>query len=410
MCNVVTFRFICQHTLRRRRSRCGGTKHKSTANSTKAACIAESFLTINLCIDCDRCQHIAWEDAWKLKLERANTFFAKLQQRDLPGVEEIAALVKELEEEYVTASWNTRTMFAHGPKPSISRVKHQYYEKAASKLPHEVRPEDVVEKTEKEWTEMDDLDYDGDYEASTDPIHPVSTDYLHPLDDDDGAWILQHLAEADGAELHANDVDFNNGHGWTWVEDECTSNAQSNMNAWPEATMDQADEMISIRSAANTETTLMAWGPEADASISIGKVHLNGRGKGDQDKEKTEELIKSFWSIVNHIGSISEQQLTTTTPPPPPLSSEILPSLLNDLVINESSTYSTPFTPTTPPSTPLRERSLWTDDSSNSPSTPSPFPSNTTFTPDSTKHTTKSELHTLVVRQATQGSEAAQTS
>jgi hypothetical protein len=104
MCNIITFRFVCQHTLRRRRSRCSGTKHRITANSIKAACVAESFLTIYLRIQCGPCQHTTWEAEWKLKLERANTFLTKLRQRNLPGVEEITALVKELEAEYTTAS------------------------------------------------------------------------------------------------------------------------------------------------------------------------------------------------------------------------------------------------------------------------------------------------------------------
>ncbi|EAT78810.2 hypothetical protein SNOG_13786 [Parastagonospora nodorum SN15] len=235
MCNIVTFQFTCQHTLRRRRSRCGGTRHKITANSTKAACIAESFLTIYLQIECDRCQHTAWEDTWKLKLERANAFLAKLQQRDMTGFEEVAALVKDLDAEYATASWNTRTMFAHGPKPSVTRVKHSYYEKAASKLPQEVRPEDVVVKADKEWTEMDDLDYDGNYEASTDPVHPVSTDYSHPLDDDDGAWILEHLSEAGVVQTpDAINLDFENGHGWSWGEDNSDPEVQTSADAWQE--------------------------------------------------------------------------------------------------------------------------------------------------------------------------------
>jgi hypothetical protein len=153
-------------------------------------------------------------------------FLTIFHQRAMPGVEEIAVLVESLEAEYAIASWHTRTMFAHASRPSVTRVKHSWHEKAASKLPQEVRPEDIIENKAKEWTEMDDHDYDGNYEASTDPIHPVSTDYSHPLDDDDGAWILQHLSDIDVAYAdNSAGFDVESGHGWSWDEDNNVSDA-----------------------------------------------------------------------------------------------------------------------------------------------------------------------------------------
>ncbi|KAF2027607.1 hypothetical protein EK21DRAFT_71615 [Setomelanomma holmii] len=224
MCNIVTFRFTCQHTLRRQRSRCGGTKHKITASSRKAACIAKSLLTIHLGVECGPCQHRAWEGAWKLTLERANKFLEKVQQRDMPGVTEIGALVKELEVKYASASWDTRNMFAPEVKPKVSRVKHSWYEKLPSPLPHEVLPEDVVDFKAKQWHEMDEHDYDGNYVASTDPVHPVTTDYSHPLDDDDGSWILQHIS-LEEVQAAASDewMDFNKGSQWTWDDSDTIS-------------------------------------------------------------------------------------------------------------------------------------------------------------------------------------------
>ncbi|KAF2819278.1 hypothetical protein CC86DRAFT_307411 [Ophiobolus disseminans] len=231
MCNIVTFRFTCQHTLRRRRSRCGGTKHKTTVNSTKAACVAESFLTIYLRIDCDPCQHRAWETAWKLKLERANTFLDKLRQRSLSGVDEICVLVKSLEAEYATASWDTRNVFAHAPRPSVTRVKHNFYEKTASKLPQEILPEDVIDKAEKAWGELEEDDYDGNYVASTDPVHPVSTDYSHPWDDDDGDWILQHLSPEDVDPGFDDTIDLHN-HSWSWGDGDDNPKIGTQANTW----------------------------------------------------------------------------------------------------------------------------------------------------------------------------------
>ncbi|KAH7065905.1 hypothetical protein BKA63DRAFT_481904 [Paraphoma chrysanthemicola] len=220
MCNIVTFRFTCQHTLRRRRSRCNGTKHKITASSIKAACIAESFLTIYLRVDCGPCQHTAWDEGWRRKLERATEFLEKLRQRNMPGEMEVERLVRELEAEYASASWDTQNVFAPAIKRSVGRVKHTWRERATSPLPREVFPDDVVETVKREWSEMEEHEYDGNYVASTDPIHPISTDYSHPLDDDDGSWVLQHLSSEDvQATSDDTDIDFNQGSHWTWNDD-----------------------------------------------------------------------------------------------------------------------------------------------------------------------------------------------
>jgi len=374
MCNIVTFRFTCQHTLRQRRSRCGGTRHKITANSRKAACIAESSLTIYLQIECDRCQHTAWEDAWKLKLERAKTFVAKLQQRDIPGVEEVAALVKELEAEYATASWNTRTMFAHGPKPSVTRVKHTFYKKAASRLPQELRPEDIVDKTDKEWTEMEGHEYDGNYEASTDPVHPVITDYSHPLDEDDGAWILDHLSEAGVVEMPDGDhFDFENGHGWSWGEENTDPEPQTTAEKWQEEVAKPAEGTGTGQTAENNDNTLMAWGPEANASLSTATIQLNGMTRREEEhKAKIEQVIATFWSVVNQ--NVPSTGLQPSTPPPSSEDTSITP-LLETLDIS-----STPAPESTIPPPHLHRTVSWTDGSSDSP--PSSTLSTTTpFTP-----------------------------
>ncbi|KAH4046019.1 hypothetical protein HBH49_192340 [Parastagonospora nodorum] len=381
MCNIVTFQFTCQHTLRRRRSRCGGTRHKITTKSTKAACTAESFLTIYLQIECDRCQHTAWEDTWKLKLERANAFLAKLQEQDMPGVEEIAALVKDLDAEYATASWNTRTMFAHGPKPSVTRVKYSHYEKAASKLPQEVRPEDVVVKADKEWTEMDDLDYDGNYEASTDPVHPVSTDYSHPLDDDDGAWILEHLSEAGVVQTpDAINLDFENGHGWSWGEGNSDPEVQTSADAWLEEVVSPLQGTELGHAAEKSDNTLMAWGPKANAPVSKATIQLNGLTRREEQRSaKIERVIAAFWSVVNHNVPSTEPQ--PSTPPPSAGETSVIPLV---------ETFNLSTTHRKPPSAPY-ERSPWTDGPSDlpptSPSSTPPASAPRSTTPPSPKST-----------------------
>jgi hypothetical protein len=297
MCNIVTFRFICEHTLRRQRSRCGGTKHRITSSSIKAACIAESYLTIHLKIGCGACQHKAWEESWELKLEIANTFLAKLRQRNMPGAAETCALVRELETQYATATWDTRNMFASVPKPSVKRVKHNYYEKAASKLTQEVLPEDVIEKKHKEWAKMDEEDYDGNYVASTDPIHPVSTDYSHTLDDDDGAWILQHLSPQEIEPSLSDGFDLHN-HGWSWGESD--NGLHTEEVTQPEhIAEDFSEDKGTISTRSNTSMDLVAWGPEI-TKTSTSKITMNGQHDNEaQHSARVKQVLNAFWSAVN---------------------------------------------------------------------------------------------------------------
>lgn len=356
MCNIVTFRFTCQHTLRRRRSRCNGTKHKITAHSIKAACIAESFLTIYLRIDCDSCQHRAWEDAWRLKLERANTFLEKLRQRSLPGVSDVSDLIKSLEAEYAAATWDTRNMFAHGPKPSITRVKQNHYEKAASKLPQEVHPEDVVEKAVKEWEEMGEEDYDGNYKASTDPGHPVSTDYSHPHNDDDEEWILQHLSPED-VEPGVNDAVDLHAHSWRWGDNEGSTELQHATDSWAQQA-EHFEEATGIdQTWDNASDGLMAWGPDTHES-SYGEIDLKGAKDLTTDRnERVQEIIKAFWSIINDNQHSAKSPSPSSLPTTP--DSGTLIDLLDDLALSSNSPTSSdtrsspPTTPTKPSAQPL---------------------------------------------------------
>ncbi|OAG26582.1 hypothetical protein CC77DRAFT_924934 [Alternaria alternata] len=220
MCNVIHLYYRCQHTLRLRRSRCKGTKHKMTRTSIKAACTAESFLTVYARTECNTCEHASWESDWTCKLERARTFLSKLIERRMLGTPEVSALVKELEDQYHRASWGARNI-SHAFKKSVARVSVSDYRIVRSPLKQEVQPEDVVDLKEKDWAEMDDHDYDGDYIASTDPIHPVSTDHSHPPDDDDdGSWIFNHFSSE---ELEASNdgevvLDFDQTR-WRWDND-----------------------------------------------------------------------------------------------------------------------------------------------------------------------------------------------
>jgi hypothetical protein len=235
-------------------------------------------------------------------LERANVFLDKLRERDLPGAEEVAALIKVLDGEFAVALWDTRNTFAHGPKPSITRVQHNYYEKATSKLQQEVRPEDVVERAEKGWHEMVDEDYDGDYVASTDPIHPVSTDYSHPLDDDDGAWILQHLSPDDGDTAEPSDgIDFHTSS-WNWGGSDHEEATQDIAETWKQQ---EEEEEVTFHDAGmngcsgDIAAGLVAWGPDVDKT-STDEISLAGlRDAGAEHSARVEDVVAAFWSVVN---------------------------------------------------------------------------------------------------------------
>ncbi|KAI8942154.1 hypothetical protein NX059_000243 [Plenodomus lindquistii] len=291
MCNVVYYHFACAHSLRRRRSRCAGTKHKITRTSTKAACTAESFLTIHVRNDCGACQLEQWEQDWASKLRRAVAFQDKLRgATDFAKYKMVDSLVHELKNRYTQESWDTRRLFAPVVKRPVSRVSVSFYTTAPSPLSQEVRPEDILEpEKRKQWADMDDNDYDGNYVASTDPLHPVSTDYSHPWDDenDSGSWVLQHLPhegeEEDviTANHHGDGIDFE-GTSWSWED-----------NVVP---------VLPIQHQNTEDGSLAARDPNAsESSYSISATSISSLDSRNAQKQEEDmaEVVRSFWSVVN---------------------------------------------------------------------------------------------------------------
>jgi hypothetical protein len=251
--------------------------------------------------DCSSCEHKRWEDNWSSKLERARTFLAELIEKHMPGVNEISALVKELDDLYYMASWDARNMASHAFKKSVARVDISDHSIARSPLTQEVRPEDVVDPKEKEkkWTDMDENDNDGDYIASTDPIHPVSTDYSHPLDDDDGSWILQHISP--GATEISGDgevaLDFDQ-DGWSWNNDDSENSVSMIAACQEEDTMPTVDS-----------NHLITWEPEAEMSSMATDITMDGLSIREKlEKEQIELIIEAFWTVVDK-STDTDQQL-----------------------------------------------------------------------------------------------------
>ncbi|KAI4929459.1 uncharacterized protein J4E92_005123 [Alternaria infectoria] len=365
MCNVIHFFFKCQHLLGLRRSRCKGTKHKMTRTSIRAACTAESFLTIYFQTDCSPCEHKLWESEWESKLGRARAFLIKLIEKRMYGVEDITALVKELEEQYYVASWDARNMQipSHAFKKSVARVSITYHQTARSPLTQEVRPEDVVDpkKHNKDWREMDENDYDGDYIASTDPIHPVSTDYSHPLDDDDGSWIFNHFSPEE-MEPTAGDLDFDQ-NGWSWESNDHVNDSDSEKGGMPMIAK-SPEENTTLQIDGND---LIAWGPEASASSTLSKISMDGLSMEQKHaKEQKELMIDAFWAVVNESTEPQRQSDSEM---------EDLNLILRSLDISQDTpTPSTPCTPTKSPH-------MWVDGPSDALHTPPSTPTRPTTPP-----------------------------
>ncbi|RYN39885.1 hypothetical protein AA0113_g8627 [Alternaria arborescens] len=259
------------------------------------------------------------------------------------GTPEVSALVKELEDQYYVASWGARNI-SHAFKKSVARVSVSDYRTVRSPLKQEVRPEDVVDLKEKDWAEMDDRDYDGDYIASTDPIHPVSTDYSHPLDDDDGSWIFNHFSSE---ELEASNneevvLDFDQA-GWSWDND----NSETSI---PILRSQEENHTLKI-----DEKDLIAWGSGAEAPPMCVDVSMNGLSMREKlEKEQIELIIEAFWTVVNDSTINTDYQPQQTT--------EDLSTLLYDLDITTRASKS-PSSLSTPTELP----SQWVDGSSEIP-------------------------------------------
>jgi hypothetical protein len=228
-------------------------------------------------------------------------------------------------------------MFAHAPKASITRVKHSQYERKASKLPQEVRPEDVVDKATKKWTEMGVDDYDDDYIASTDPIHPVSTDYSHPLDNDDGAWILQHLSSEDVAGTQSDlGLGFNNAdHGWNWADDSSSPETEVQKDEWQEQETVQDNEKARAQHFDATTTDVIACGPAIHASSSTTTFHLTNPTTKAEDKQKAkvDQVIETFQSVINHKAAAQSHPALQS---PKDSDNNTLTAVLNELTLSDS--------------------------------------------------------------------------
>jgi hypothetical protein len=241
-------------------------------------------------------------------------------------------------------------MFSHALKKNVARVNVSDHRKTRSPLLQEVHPEDIAEP-KKEWIEMDEEDYDDNYVASTDPMHPVSTDYSHPLDDDDGSWMLNHFSPEE-LEEQADDaiaVDFD-GHTWSWGDDSVEDTSKATTEWEEENSGDDTGQW----DTADTHEGLIAWGPEAD-TISASAVLET---ENTILTKRVQEVVKAFWEVVNNIDNHNSDQRSQHL-------KDDLTTLLQGLHISNPSILKSATS--SPPSTPTKTSHQWMDGPSDSP-------------------------------------------
>lgn len=158
------------------------------------ACRSEPYLTFVFAFDCGPCQHQAFEDGWRYNLRLAESILGKLKQKSLPGVRKVEALVEQLNEDFNSASWNTRTLYPHAHRERTLRPSLGQFHKTPSPLSKEVLPEDIPEPVRVVGPDHPNYEYDWNYVASTNPVHPVDTNYAHPLDEVDPSSMIGHLS------------------------------------------------------------------------------------------------------------------------------------------------------------------------------------------------------------------------
>jgi hypothetical protein len=188
-------------------------------------------------------------------------------------------------------------MFSHVSKKSVARFSVSDHSRVRSPLLQEVRPEDIPERA-KEWTRMDEQDYDDDYVASTDPIHPVTTDYSHPLDDDDGKWILKIFSpkKLETQAQAAVAVDFDN-HAWSWGENTNDQETNEVTTEWKE---ENSDDNTGQWDTANGG--LIAWGPDADVTPTSAVLNMSGlKDEAMIRNDRTQKVVRAFRNAVNNM-------------------------------------------------------------------------------------------------------------
>lgn len=291
MCKIVKYWFTCHHGFNLQRSRCGGTKHKHRRDGPSPACRSDPYLSLVLPTTCGPCQLKDFESVWIRKLSIPDLFLTRLNEHGFPGVPEVSVLIEQLRDEFNTASWGTRTLFPHSHKAHTTRVHLGRFERVGSPLRREVALDEIRECPEVIDYSHPDYIYDGDYIASTDPLHPVDVRYAHSLDDVDTGWVRDHLSPEEWGQMEHDMGFINEDEASLWAG--CSGHEGPVDENWREDTEDGPTETRdqTVGSAENQKTRSRYQAVEEELRSSM--------SRDDELAKRIEMVISAFWSVVN---------------------------------------------------------------------------------------------------------------
>ena len=171
-----------------------------------------------------------------------------------------------------------------------------------SPFSREVLPEDIPEPVEVIGPDHPDYEYDWDYVASTDPVHPVDTNYAHPLDEVDPAWLLSHLSpeefeqSGEGVGFDASEANM------VWRNSLGEVNAES--ADWVKDISGWTSEAAGFDQNQTPGDSLYAEAAERQIKVCAEDDRLLS--------ERIDMVIQYFWRVVNEANT-SDQVLQTMT-------------------------------------------------------------------------------------------------
>ena len=212
-----------------------------------------------------------------------------MAEAGLQGLNEIAQLVKKLEDDNANRAWDLRLLFPFIHKGQVNRVnpasKETETKRRHSLLKYETQPHQVILAMEEPRAEADDEEY-------CDPLHPVSIDYTQYPEEQDRDYLLNHfsLEELEGE-----------------TSEEAAFDPAFMALGWGVKTEDAApgDEITktfnsSASGQSSSDFRITAWGPEAGPTLSVGRLGMRGlKAVDDAHQQHVEEAIKRFWEVVN---------------------------------------------------------------------------------------------------------------
>ncbi len=194
----------------------------------------------------------------------------------------------------------------------------------SSLLINEVLPADLDTypgDAKKNWFDMKEDEYNGDYVASTDPLHPVCTEYPDLMDESDmsGRWVFQHDDAADEQEDEVWSADGegafefdSSANGWSWGD---AGNAGGAENIGEEGARrilsrkERGSGNVCLQNAEAGSRVEGREGEEEEISSSLtkpttttGVIQHEEFSNGQEDthiEQQRRRVIEEFWKFVN---------------------------------------------------------------------------------------------------------------